>query len=175
MHQSLAHQHRWLTSVLRGHYTYFGTPHNWRSLNAFRQDIRRIWFMCLKRRSQKNRRMGWDWFEEVTARLPYRFRASLNPGRHEAPDAGNFREEPGAGKPHARICEGEAKWLSYSTTTCDRLRATSVCRRGSGSSCKSAGAAAGRRIRAAAVMRYFSTGGLGFLKRHTPQSVHPSW
>jgi len=30
-------------------------------------------------------------------------------------DAGYFREEPGAGKPHARICEGEAEWPSYST------------------------------------------------------------
>ena len=30
-------------------------------------------------------------------------------------DAGYFREEPGAGKPHARICEGEAEWISYST------------------------------------------------------------
>ncbi|SFF81517.1 Transposase, Mutator family [Methylobacterium sp. yr596] len=27
------------------------------------------------------------------------------------------REEPGAGKPHARICEGKAEWPSYSTTT----------------------------------------------------------
>jgi len=70
MHQPLALQHRWLASVLRGHYGYFGMPHNWRALNAFRQDIRRIWFKCLRRRSQKNRRMGWDWFEEVTARLP---------------------------------------------------------------------------------------------------------
>jgi hypothetical protein len=29
--------------------------------------------------------------------------------RHEA---GYFREEPGAGKPHARIREGEAEWPS---------------------------------------------------------------
>ena len=28
---------------------------------------------------------------------------------------GNLREGPGAGKPHARICEGEAEWPSYST------------------------------------------------------------
>ena len=28
---------------------------------------------------------------------------------------GNLREEPGAGKPHARICEGKAEWPSYST------------------------------------------------------------
>jgi len=27
----------------------------------------------------------------------------------------NWQEESGAGKPHARICEGEAEWPSYST------------------------------------------------------------
>lgn len=31
-------------------------------------------------------------------------------------DVVGFREEPDAGKPHVRICEGEAEWLSYSTT-----------------------------------------------------------
>ncbi|WP_210213272.1 hypothetical protein, partial [Sinorhizobium meliloti] len=30
-------------------------------------------------------------------------------------DAGYSREEPGAGNPPARICEGEAEWHSYST------------------------------------------------------------
>ncbi len=70
MHAPLAEQHHWYSSVLRGHYGYFGMPHNWRSLNGFRQEVRRIWFSCLKRRSQKNRRMGWDWFEALTARLP---------------------------------------------------------------------------------------------------------
>ncbi|WP_210302966.1 hypothetical protein, partial [Rhizobium fabae] len=30
--------------------------------------------------------------------------------------AGYSREEPGAGNPPARICEGEAEWHSYSTT-----------------------------------------------------------
>ena len=70
MHTPLIEQHRWLSSVLRGHYGYFGLPHNWRSLNGFLQDVRRIWFNCLRRRSQKNRRMGWDWFETVTAGLP---------------------------------------------------------------------------------------------------------
>jgi RNA-directed DNA polymerase len=70
MHTPLTEQHRWYSSVLRGHYGYFGLPHNWRSLNGFLQDARRIWFDCLRRRSQKNRRMGWDWFETVTAGLP---------------------------------------------------------------------------------------------------------
>jgi RNA-directed DNA polymerase len=70
MHTPLAEQHLWYSSVLRGHYGYFGLPHNWRSLNGFLQDVRRIWFNCLRRRSQKNRRMGWDWFETVTKGLP---------------------------------------------------------------------------------------------------------
>jgi len=55
MHAPLAEQHHWYSSVLRGHYGYFGMPHNWRSLNGFRQEVRRIWFNCLRRRRQKNR------------------------------------------------------------------------------------------------------------------------
>ena len=43
MHAPLAEQHRWYSSILRGHYGYFGMPHNWRALNGFRQDVRRIW------------------------------------------------------------------------------------------------------------------------------------
>ena len=70
MHAPLAEQHRWYSRVLSGHYGYFGLPHNWRSLNGFRQEIRRIWFDCLRRRSQKSRRMGWDWFDTLTASLP---------------------------------------------------------------------------------------------------------
>ena len=70
MHAPLAEQHRWYASILRGHYGYFGMPHNWRSLDGFRREIRRIWFNCLRRRSQKNRRMGWEWFEALTACLP---------------------------------------------------------------------------------------------------------
>jgi RNA-directed DNA polymerase len=69
MHAPLAEQHHWYSSALRGHYGYFGMPHNWRSLNGLRQEGGRIWFNCLKRRSQKNRRVGWDWFDGLTARL----------------------------------------------------------------------------------------------------------
>ena len=39
---------------------------------------------------------------------------SLTPARL-AHDSGYLREEPSAGKPHARIREGEAEWPSYST------------------------------------------------------------
>ena len=70
MHQPLALRHRWLASVPRGHHGYSGVPSDWRSLNVIRQDIRWIWLKCLQRRSQKNRRVGWEWFDEVTAHLP---------------------------------------------------------------------------------------------------------
>ena len=48
MHKPLAEQHRWFSSVLRGHYGYFGMPHNWRPMNRFLQEVRRIWFNCLQ-------------------------------------------------------------------------------------------------------------------------------
>jgi hypothetical protein len=70
MHTPLTEQHRWYASGLRGHYGYFGMPHNWRSLNGFLHEVRRIGFNGLRRRSQKNRRMGWDGFEALTACLP---------------------------------------------------------------------------------------------------------
>ena len=61
--------------------------------------------------------MGWDPFETVTACLPYSNHGSLTPGPHERLDVGNSREEPGAGKPQARIYEGKAEWPSYSNGT----------------------------------------------------------
>jgi len=70
MHAPLAEQYRWYASVLRGHYGYYGRPHNYPALSAFRQQVRRIWFRCLRRRSQKSRRMGWPEFEALIARFP---------------------------------------------------------------------------------------------------------
>ncbi len=70
MHAPLAEQHRWYVSVLRGHYNYFGMPHNWHALSGFHHEVRRIWLTCLRRRSQKDRRMGWDRFQALTERFP---------------------------------------------------------------------------------------------------------
>jgi len=70
IHVPVVAQHRWYSSVLLGHYGYYGVPHNWRALNGFLQEVRRIWFTCLKRRSQKNRNKGWDWFEALEACFP---------------------------------------------------------------------------------------------------------
>jgi RNA-directed DNA polymerase len=58
VHRPLVEQHRWYASVLRGHYGYYGMLHNYRALNGSPQALRRIWFTCLKRRSQKSRTMG---------------------------------------------------------------------------------------------------------------------
>lgn len=68
MHRRVSAQHQWLCQVLRGHYLYFGLPSNCRSLNAFYQEVRRIWFRALSRRSQ--RRLTWARYTALLARLP---------------------------------------------------------------------------------------------------------
>jgi len=37
---------------------------------SFLRQIRRTWLVCLRRRSQKSRRMGWGLFEHLTVRFP---------------------------------------------------------------------------------------------------------
>jgi RNA-directed DNA polymerase len=70
MHAPMAEQQRWYASILRGHYAYYGLPHNWRALNGFHQNLRLIWFRCLRWRSQKGRRLGWDQFKALLERFP---------------------------------------------------------------------------------------------------------
>jgi len=59
MHAPVEMQHAWLSSVLKGHYAYFGTPGNMPALQTFYLQVLRGWLRCLKRRSQ-NSRMTWD-------------------------------------------------------------------------------------------------------------------
>ncbi|HYA39090.1 MAG TPA: group II intron reverse transcriptase/maturase [Candidatus Methylomirabilis sp.] len=70
MHAPIAVQQRWYASVLRGHYGYYGRPNNYPALNAFREELLRIWFTCLQRRSQRNRRMSWQAFSAMLMRFP---------------------------------------------------------------------------------------------------------
>ena len=51
MHAPFSVQHRWLCSVLRGHYLYYGLPSNWHPMNGFYQELRRGWYRALRRRS----------------------------------------------------------------------------------------------------------------------------
>ncbi|WP_441258701.1 hypothetical protein AB7008_09110 [Bradyrhizobium sp. 521_C7_N1_3] len=67
MHAPLAKQHERFAAVLRGHYGYYGRPHNYLALNGF--EVRRTWLRCLRWRSQKSRRMGRPEFETLTARF----------------------------------------------------------------------------------------------------------
>ena len=70
MHAPLAEQHRWYSSVLRGHYGYYGVSHNFPALSAFHGEVRRIWLRCLRRRSQKARCLNWDRFRAMLERFP---------------------------------------------------------------------------------------------------------
>jgi RNA-directed DNA polymerase len=46
-------QHAWLSSVLHGHYRYYGVPTNFRALHQFRERVRASWHRQLQRRSQR--------------------------------------------------------------------------------------------------------------------------
>jgi group II intron reverse transcriptase/maturase len=68
MHTPIVLQHRWLCSVLRGHFAYFALPSNFDRINAFYQETRRLWFRALNRRSQ--RRLSWERYVRLLERLP---------------------------------------------------------------------------------------------------------
>jgi RNA-directed DNA polymerase len=53
MHAPVGVQREWLASVLRGHYAYYGLPGNWHRLDTFYNEVRRLWYRVLRRRSQR--------------------------------------------------------------------------------------------------------------------------
>ena len=52
-HDPVPEQHKWLCSVLRGHYRYYAVPTNSRALASFRHAVRWTWHRWLQRRSQR--------------------------------------------------------------------------------------------------------------------------
>ncbi|HTP50015.1 MAG TPA: hypothetical protein VMK42_04900 [Anaeromyxobacteraceae bacterium] len=68
MHTSLPLQHRWISSVLRGHGAYCGVQSNFRALSSFHHQVRCIWYRSLRRRSQK--RLTRESFNELLERFP---------------------------------------------------------------------------------------------------------
>jgi RNA-directed DNA polymerase len=52
-HEPVREQHKWLSSVLNGHYRYYGVPTNYRALHQFRERVRAQWHRQLQRRSQR--------------------------------------------------------------------------------------------------------------------------
>jgi hypothetical protein len=78
MHHRVAQVGKWLGSVLRGHYRYYGVPRNSRMLGSFRDAVRRLWHRVLNRRSQKGylteQRMtalAWRWLPIPRICHPY--------------------------------------------------------------------------------------------------------
>ena len=67
-HDRVIDQHRWLNSVLRGHYGYYGVPGNFSALSSFRHEVLRKWHAALQRRSQRAR-----WSEERRERFDRAF------------------------------------------------------------------------------------------------------
>lgn len=64
-HAPVAEQHRWLCSVLRGHYQYFAVPTNYRALSSFWHELGWTWHRSLQLRSQRGRwsYVHWGHFE----------------------------------------------------------------------------------------------------------------
>lgn len=69
MHKPVKEQHRWLCSVLRGHYRYYGVQSNYQCLVRFYRVVRAIWKRALSRRSQKSG-MNWKRYEQLLEAFP---------------------------------------------------------------------------------------------------------
>jgi RNA-directed DNA polymerase len=63
-HRKLRRQHEELRLKLRGHYGYYGITGNSRSLQLFYEEVKRIWFKWLNRRSQR-KSYNWEKFNNV--------------------------------------------------------------------------------------------------------------
>lgn len=68
-HHRVVEQHAWLSSVLRGHFNYYGVPGNFTAMASFRYHVRSNWHRALQRRSQRAR---WNRpkYEAFDARFP---------------------------------------------------------------------------------------------------------
>jgi group II intron reverse transcriptase/maturase len=69
MHTAVSEQHKWLCSVLRGHYAYFGVRCNVHCLHAFWRQVQRLWHHALRRRDGK-RSLTWERFEQLLELFP---------------------------------------------------------------------------------------------------------
>jgi group II intron reverse transcriptase/maturase len=67
LHVPIPEVGKWLGSVLRGHYHYFGVAGNSRKLESFRYHVIRMWFKTLGRRSQRSK-MNWDRMNRLVER-----------------------------------------------------------------------------------------------------------
>jgi hypothetical protein len=66
-HLPIPEQGRWLGSVLRGHYAYYAVPGNSDRINAFYNEVTRLWLHSLRKRSQRHR-LPWTRMRRISAR-----------------------------------------------------------------------------------------------------------
>jgi group II intron reverse transcriptase/maturase len=67
MHDPIPEQGAYLRSVVGGHVRYYGVPMNGPSISAFRQEVGRLWWKALLRRSQKHR-LPWERMKRLVDR-----------------------------------------------------------------------------------------------------------
>lgn len=63
LHGAVGNTVDWLGAVVRGYFQYHAIPGNWARLRAFRNQVRRLWWRQLRRRSQRSR-WSWERFQE---------------------------------------------------------------------------------------------------------------
>jgi len=68
MHERAEGTGKWLAQVVRGYFQYHAIPGNWARLKAFRNEVLRLWFQALQRRSQRSR-LNWARFQECLGAL----------------------------------------------------------------------------------------------------------
>jgi RNA-directed DNA polymerase len=68
-HDPIAEQSRWLGTVLRGHYAYFGITGNSASITKFHLAAVRWWRWVLRRRGQRPK-LPWERFNAILTRYP---------------------------------------------------------------------------------------------------------
>ncbi len=64
-HTPLPEQGKWLKAVIQGHMNYYGVPGNRKSLDNFRTEIIRGWFVALRKRSQKGKALTWKKMDKI--------------------------------------------------------------------------------------------------------------
>ena len=63
MHDRVEGTLQWLQQVVRGYFQYHAIPGNWARMKGFHKEVQRLWYMALRRRSQRCR-LTWTAFCE---------------------------------------------------------------------------------------------------------------
>ena len=68
MHGRIPGTVKWLQQVVSGYFQYHAIPGNWARLQTFRDEVQRMWFRTLRRRSQRHR-LTWERFRTSLGNL----------------------------------------------------------------------------------------------------------